>query len=137
MRVLIDTNILISAALNPQGSAAKAYFKATESPYEPVLCDYCIDEFKRVIRNKLPKLIKEADSFLAVVLLTAQIISTPPDSQKVAEEALIRDINDMPIIRAAVLDKVDIILTGDKDFLESGIKNPRIVAPAEFLTLEK
>ena len=29
--------------------------------------------------------------------------------------------------------KADILLTGDKDFLESSIKHPKILTPAEFL----
>ena len=48
-------------------------------------------------------------------------------------EVLIRDIDDRPILRAAMKAKVDIILTGDKDFLESGLDNPLIMTPADFL----
>lgn len=29
--------------------------------------------------------------------------------------------------------KADVILTGDKDFLESGLKKPRVLTPAEFV----
>jgi len=137
MKVLIDTNVLISAALNPAGNAAKAFFKATESPYESVLCDYCVDEFKRIVRNKLSKYISDVDTFLATALVTAQVITTAPDDESVFEEAEIRDPKDQPIIRATVNAKVDIILTGDKDFLESGIKKPRMLSPTEFLKLKK
>lgn len=35
--------------------------------------------------------------------------------------------------RAAILAKADILLTGDKDFLESGIDHPIAMTPAEFL----
>ena len=51
------------------------------------------------------------------------------------EEAKIRDANDRPILRAAIMVGADIILTGDKDFLESGIERPLIVTPAEFLRI--
>jgi len=40
MKVMIDTNIIISAALSPNGNAAKAFMKAVLPPYEPVVCDY-------------------------------------------------------------------------------------------------
>ena len=43
------------------------------------------------------------------------------------------DVNDRPILRAAIEAKADVLLTGDKDFLESGVKNPAIMTPAEFL----
>ena len=135
MRVLIDTNILISAALSEKGTAAKAFYKATESPYECILCDYCIDEFKRVARSRLSKYITNIDAFLASALISAKIISTPLDEECVGEEASIRDINDRPIVRAAINAKIDLILTGDKDFLQSGLKKPKMVSPAEFLQL--
>ena len=48
-------------------------------------------------------------------------------------EVLIRDVNDRPILRAAINAKADVLLTGDKDFLESGLENPVIMTPAEFL----
>ena len=40
MRVMIDTNIFISAALFPKGRAAEALYKALAAPYQPVVCDY-------------------------------------------------------------------------------------------------
>ena len=48
----------------------------------------------------------------------------------------IRDDNDRGIMRAAVASKVDVILTGDNDFLESGINSPKIMTAADFLALE-
>ncbi len=36
-------------------------------------------------------------------------------------------------MRAAVAARVDVILTGDKDFLESGIVEPKIMNAAAFL----
>ena len=74
MRVLLDTNVLISAALSASGT-----------PY--------------------------------------------------TTETQIRDVNDRPILRAAIEAKADVLLTGDKDFLESGVKKPAIMTPAEFLNI--
>lgn len=54
-------------------------------------------------------------------------------TEEISLESQIRDINDRPISRAAIMAKADILLTGDKDFLESGIKHPKILTPAEFL----
>ena len=51
MRVMIDTNILISAALFPKGRAAAAFFKALVPPYQPVVCDYVLDELHRKLRK--------------------------------------------------------------------------------------
>lgn len=48
-------------------------------------------------------------------------------------EDKIRDVMDRAILRAAINADADILLTGDKDFLESGIENPRIMTASEFL----
>ena len=48
-------------------------------------------------------------------------------------EMKIRDVNDRPILRAAMKAGADVLLTGDKDFLESGLKKPVIMTPAEFV----
>ena len=47
----------------------------------------------------------------------------------------IRDVKDRPILRAAMNADVDILLTGDKDFLEADIEMPKTMTAAEFLRL--
>ena len=69
-----------------------------------------------------------------MALLTLELVATPLD--ELNEESLIRDIKDRPILRAAIEAQADVLLTGDKDFLESGIKNPAIMTPAEFVSLK-
>ena len=51
---MIDTNVFISAALFPNGNTAKALYKALVPPYQPVVCDYVIDELHRKFREKFP-----------------------------------------------------------------------------------
>ncbi len=48
-------------------------------------------------------------------------------------EKLIRDSKDRPILRAGLYAHADMILTGDKDFLESTVTNPQIISVTEFL----
>lgn len=47
MTIMLDTNIIISAALFPNGRTAAAFFKALQPPYQPVICDYVVDELHR------------------------------------------------------------------------------------------
>ena len=51
------------------------------------------------------------------------------------DEDEIRDPDDRPILRAAIKAGADIIITGDNDFLESAILNPRIMTPAQFVQM--
>ena len=131
MKILIDTNVLISAALFPAGTAAQAYAKATKQPYKIVICDYCVQEFKRIVRKKFPKRISVANAFLAEILTEIKLVRVPRDDSEIDER--IRDPKDRPILQAALKVKVDVILTGDKDFLESDIQKPRMLSPAEFI----
>jgi len=48
-----------------------------------------------------------------------ELIPIPAKENK--SESQIRDKKDRPILRAAIYAKADVILTGDKDFLESGL----------------
>lgn len=41
----------------------------------------------------------------------------------------VRDEKDIPVLSDAIFHEVDILLTGDKDFLESEIENPLIMSP--------
>ena len=134
MRVLIDTNVLISAALSTNGVPYQAYVKAASYPNHGLICEQNVDEMKRIFNKKFPKRLAALDKFLSIALLTLELISIPTDEYM--SESQIRDADDRPILRAAIEAKADILLTGDKDFLESGLKNPIIITPAEFLNME-
>ena len=104
MRVLIDTNVLISAALSANGVPYQAYVKAASYPNHGLICEQNVDEIIPTYENM--------------------------------SESQVRDADDRPILRAAIAAKADVLLTGDKDFLESGLKNPKIMTPAEFLDMD-
>ncbi|MCD7889894.1 MAG: putative toxin-antitoxin system toxin component, PIN family [Oscillospiraceae bacterium] len=131
MKVLIDTNILISAALNPNGTPFKAYLKAVTYPSHGMVCEQNIDEMRRIYNRKFPKKIADFERFLSMALMTLELVPIPEEEDY--DEQKIRDENDRTILRAAIRADADVILTGDRDFLESGIKNPKIMTAAEFL----
>ena len=133
MKVMIDTNIFISAALFPKERAAEALFKALTSPFQPVVCDYVIDELHRKFQEKFPDRAVDLEAFLYTALPAFDIVSTPEEI--VEAESKIRDPKDRPILRAALNAGADLFLTGDKDFLESSVEDPRIISVPTFLDL--
>ena len=133
MRILIDTNILISAILG-NGTPFQAYVKAVSYPNSGVVCTQNIDELRRIFNRKFPKKISAMEQFLAMALSVIEVVQVPDALTE--EEKSIRDVNDRGIMRAAVASRVDVILTGDKDFLESGISIPKIMTAADFLMME-
>lgn len=131
MRVLIDTNVLISAALSTNGTPFQAYVKAASYPNHGLICEQNVDEMKRIFNKKFPNRLAALDKFLSIALMTLELVPIPTNEN--ISEAKIRDVKDRPILRAAIEAKADILLTGDKDFLESGLENPMIMTPAEFV----
>ena len=131
INVLFDTNILVSAILNNRGVPYQAYQKAVEPPYQGMICEQNLDELRRVFNRKFPDKIPMFERFIATALTVVEIIPVPPSPHP--DEDSIRDIDDRPILRAAIKAGVDVLLTGDNDFLESGLTNPKIMTAAQFL----
>jgi len=135
MKCIIDTNILVSASLFPNSVPAKAFMKAVSFPNIAVICDYSVDEMRRVYNKKFPHKIHVMEEFLAVALVAAEIISTPPEEESISEESSIPDVKDRPILRASVKSDADVLISGDGHFLKSGLTHPKIINPSDFLKL--
>ena len=133
MKIMIDTNILISAVLFPKGKASRALQKSLLPPYQPMISDYILEEFKNKFSEKFPDEKEEMEAFLKPFLCLVSVVETPETEEPA--EGKIRDPKDRPIIRAAIKHKVDLFLTGDKDFLESTVDNPQILSADEFLKM--
>lgn len=77
IKVMLDTNVLISAVYNPSSTTFQAFRKASEPPYVLVLCDQVIDEIRRIFNRKFPTKIQAMERFLSIahydlVTLTAE-----------------------------------------------------------------
>lgn len=133
MKVFIDTNILISSMLNPNGTPYQAYIKAVTYPNKAVICTQNIEELIRIFNKKFPHRLDSLNRFLSDALLSIEVVPVP--SNKMDDESLIRDVADRPILRAAIENNIDIFLTGDKDFLEADIDFLSIMTASDFLKL--
>ena len=131
MRVLIDTNVLISAALKPSGAPYRAFVKAVSYPNQGIICEQNVDELRRIFNRKFPKQLQALEAFLSLAILTLEIVPTPLIENE--QEQKIRDIKDRPILRAAMDAKADLLLTGDKDFSDIEIEKPEILTPNEYI----
>lgn len=128
MRILVDTNILFSALLFPHSRPAKALYHVADH-HEIVLCDRNIAEFRDILNRKAPKYLADAEVLLAE--LSYELIPAVNHAEK-----LIRDAKDQPILNAAIVSDVDIILTGNKDFLTLDLDHPRCMSATDFLESE-
>ena len=128
MRILVDTNILFSALLFPHSKPAQALLYAVDY-HEIVLCDRNLTELRDILKRKAPKYLPDAEVLIAE--LPYELIPAVDHAEK-----LIRDAKDQPILNAAIVADVDMILTGDKDFLSLELEHPRCLTVAQFLEEE-
>jgi len=96
--------------------------------HELVLPSYVVDELKDVVDRKFPNMVGELDSFLTTLSFT--LAYTP--NQLPIGLFEIRDISDAPILYTAIIEGIDVLLTGDKDFDDVEVDMPDIMTVAEF-----
>ena len=131
---MLDTNVLFSAMYNFEGKSFDAFSKASEMPYRLVLCDQIIDELRRNFNLKFPMKISAIEQFLSIAHY--DLITLTSADKVVDDEVNIRDADDRPILRVARKAKVDIFVTGDNDFLDSLVTNPKILTVAQFIAMD-
>jgi len=68
MRVLIDTNVLISASRSLEGNPYRAFLKAVTVSNQGVVCDQNLDELRRVYNRKFPDKLDLLQAFLSFAL---------------------------------------------------------------------
>ena len=126
---MIDTNVLISIFLFPSTQMLSLVDVIT-GKHTIVLPTYVLDELKGVFKRKFPQKYSQLDKFLQELPYT---LAYTPEKIDVGKYPYIRDKKDLPILVAAILEDVDILITGDLDFASVEIKRPEIMTPAEFM----
>lgn len=125
---MLDTNVLISLILFPN----PRFFQMLESilrEHTLVLSSFVIDELMAVTERKFPAKKDAVDNFLAH--MRYELVYTPHKMR--GDVFKIRDMKDYPVLYTAVVENVDILITGDKDFAGIGIEKPEILTPAEYI----
>ena len=129
MRVMLDTNILISAFVF-NSKIMNDIIKMFYEKHTLVLCSYVIDELHETVANKFGAKNTDIEKFLSE--LPFEFVYTPYELPP-HNLFSIRDSNDEKVLYSAIIADVDILITGDKDFHAVDIARPDIVTPVEFL----
>ena len=128
LRVVLDTNVLVSGLAYPCSVPGRILGAWQRGGLDVVLSKYILDEMVRVLpklsRNKRSSAeIRDlADSFLFL----AEMV----DPSGELDEAL-RDRKDVPVLGTLLAAQADYLITGDKDLLALAERYP-IVTPAAF-----
>jgi putative PIN family toxin of toxin-antitoxin system len=128
LRVVLDTNVLVSGIAYPGSIPGKIIGAWRAGGIDIVLSRYIIDEMIRVLprlsRNPLgPDEIRDlADSF--------QFLADIVDPDRAIDPGL-RDGADQPVLATLRASDADYLITGDKDLLALAERYP-IMSPADF-----
>jgi putative PIN family toxin of toxin-antitoxin system len=129
MDVMLDTNVIISAALFPN-ERMNRFLDVLSHDHQLFLCSYCLEELERVVRIKWKPRLKHIELFLQKLQYT--LIHTP--SVNILDTVIvIRDEKDYPVIVSAIIADVDVFITGDKDFGGLNLERPEILTITEFM----
>ncbi len=116
MHIVIDTNVLISAALSPDGAPAKLLAKVL-TDHRVVFTTATFAELEsRLWKPKFDRYItlEERKAVLHDLSAAAIWVEVP---QSIGEMAHSRDANDDMFIHAAVAAEASLLITGDQDLL--------------------
>jgi putative PIN family toxin of toxin-antitoxin system len=125
MKVMIDSNVLVSAVYNPDSKPALAVRDVCEN-HELLLCDHIVAECYDVVGRKFPRHTPVLDRLLTS--LGYSLVVAPR-----GDGAPIADPKDAPILNSAILENVDVIISGDSHFLSLDLERPKVMTPAQYL----
>ncbi len=128
MRIMLDTNILISAIILNSPSLNKM-IESIVNEHKLILSSYAISELKQVVRRRFKDKVKYLDEFLFA--FPFELVYTPDTMREGL--FVIKDKKDYPVLYTAIIEDVDILITGDKDFGELKLEKPKILTPREFI----
>lgn len=97
--------------------------------HQLVLSSYIVEELKDVVRRKFAGKAGVIDTLLAK--MNYEYVYSPDIVDETFFE--IRDVKDYPVLYTAILEDVDILVTGDYDFSDVEVERPEILTPAEFV----
>jgi len=135
MRVVIDTNIFISALIRPDGKPGQIIQRWRDGGFTLLYSDTLLQEWLDVlsrprIQNKYHLTNEDAQTILMFILLRGEAVTS---NRKITA---CRDPKDNQFLEVAAAGQADVIVSGDKDLL---VLNPfediPIVSPHSFLAM--
>lgn len=133
MKIVIDTNVIVSALLTPTGVSAEVVRLATNPPFSFLLDERLLSEYRGVLQRPHFQIDPVmADEMLAMLDRIALYIEAEPLPYAIP------DPDDVPFLEVALSGEAECLITGNKkDFGKPNLGKPpkelKILTPAEFL----
>lgn len=131
MRVVIDTNVLISAILKDRDPEAVILYVVANADIEWMVSPRILNEYKAVLRREKFGLPKD------IVLRWFEILEAFTTSTDVnIDIEFLRDRSDAVFLECALSTDANFLITGDKDFADAQrLINTTIISVSQFKKL--
>ena len=127
MKVLVDTNVLLSAALRDRLPERVVLHIGTRDEWTWLVTAEILDEYVQVLRR--PKFALPAEllqRWMDLIQSRTVCVGSPPAVE------FARDPKDAPFLAAAIATSAEYLITGDRDLLQAqALVSTRIVTAAE------
>jgi putative PIN family toxin of toxin-antitoxin system len=141
LRAVIDTNVWVSALLNPRGHPALILGAIRKRRFVPILSQPLVEELIDVLGR--PRIVdkyklepEEVAEYTALLVERAEIVSPPGDLH------LCRDPRDDMVLETAIVGKASCLVSRDDDIKadeelvrEMGLRGVKVLSVASFLAL--
>lgn len=131
MRVILDTNVLVSGLMYPKSVPGRAVAAWREGRFDLVLPLAQLEEIGRVLAYpRIRKVLKWDDETIGRFLMQLYLrsdVAEPP-----AQPLEVRDSDDLHVLRALAAEEAELLVTGDEDLLVLR-ERYAIETPAEFV----
>ncbi len=130
MKVVLDTNVVVSALINPYGAPASILGLVLEEKIEICYDIRILIEYQEVLqRPKFGFSQREIHGLLEYI----EEIGSPCIATKISLR--LRDPSDSPFLEVASVSGADFLVTGNTRHFPKRIKTTKIATPADFITI--
>ena len=131
MRIVIDSNVIISASLTTKSTTARVV-RIVENLHTVLASEATIEEFSRtILKSKFDKYFRPLDTRIEIISRYSNKAEWITPSHRVV---VCRDPDDNKYLELALSGKADCIITGDPDLLAlNPFEKILIITPKEFI----
>ncbi len=130
IKVVIDTNVLVSAIWNPMGSPAKIIEAVYAGTLEPIISEQILQEYSTVLKYKefnfQPNIVNQMLNYFRVFLLPL-----PPENTSIK----CNDPDNTKFLSAAIAGNASYIITGNRKHFPRKVPELTINNPQEMLNI--
>ena len=130
LRLVVDTNIIVSAALKPEGLQRTVFLLAITKPAQFYISPSIVSEYRAVLSRPELRIARGLrQQYLQLIKNRARLIK-PTRSLHITS-----DPADNTFLECADAARADYLITGNKRHFPAFWKNTKIVSSREFITL--